>query len=154
MEDTYWGVLVITGLSVLIGVLGIVKGAPLAETAVLEGLISQNSSQGFVLPMTEAYLGIWWGLMSVVIGTALSYGFFWDKPFWPERLVMIPSIGFITLNFSFSIYMAWGILNVIAKPSDVMPYLKEGTLPIYGAVVFWVILGLATGLYKRKGDSQ
>lgn len=155
MKKTYLVIAVLVAASVAIGLFGITKGAPKAETAILQGLMEQNQAQGFVLPMQEAFLGIWWGIISIIIGLFLVYGFFWDLPWWPEKAVLVPALGFIALNVGFSLYMLWGIVNVIQTPEDVMAYVRGGTMPMYASVVGWMVVGvLGRYLWNDSGDVE
>lgn len=153
MERTYKAIALLAVVSTVIGIVGIHLGAPQAEEAVLNNLIEQNSSSGFILPMSELLAGYYWGGVSILIGLFLAYGFFWNLPWWPEKGLMIPAVGFIVLNFGFSLYMLYAILYEITAPSDLIPVIRAGTIPMYGIVVASAVVGgIAHYVRDNVGD--
>ncbi|MFB6203280.1 MAG: hypothetical protein ABEK01_02205 [Candidatus Nanohaloarchaea archaeon] len=132
---------VMTVVAVLVGLFGWVgKGIPSKKEAAFDKKLANDA----IPPGGTALSWIgWWSLMSIVVGGFLSFGFFWEKPLWPERAVMIPATGFIVTSFTFSVLK---VLQ-ITKVANII-----NTMNFYASLAAWSLLGLAA--HFLGGDSE
>lgn len=105
-----------------------------------ESTYSQKTVEGKI-PLSNIQTASWWAFIWIVVGGFLSFGFFWDIPMWPEKAVMIPSIGFIAGGFTYSVLKFLALAKVTAVLS---------TTTMYYAVGGWMLLGLAAGYYRGE----
>lgn len=92
------------------------------------------------IPLSNIASAFWWAGIWTVVGGFLSYGFFWEVPRWPEKAVMIPSIGFLVAGFTYSVMKGLGLLGVASILNTTNFYLAVGLFSVFG---------LASGVYRR-----
>lgn len=125
-------------VSTVVGIYGWVgQGLPEKQ----EKAYGEKTVEGNI-PLSNATGAFWWAGVWTVVGALLSLGFFSDKPLWPEKAVMIPSVGFLAAGFTYSVMKGIGL---IGGPKILT------TTNFYVAVAVWGAVGIGTGIYR--GDN-
>lgn len=103
----------------------------------LTDVLVDKMASGELFHLGTAYLGvIYWAVLSAVAGLSLAYGFFWDLPWWPEKIILTLTSGFIAIGF------------VDGLAALVLPWLFGGTAWTFRQPVFFYA---ALGVYLAIG---
>lgn len=112
-----------------------------------EGKMASIES-GEMAPIGFSMLAVpWWSLVSIVIGTFIVYGLAWEVPTFPEKSMLIPASGFITVHF-LSAVLDYGSELITGGEEMISPNV------LYGVMILVMILGFAANRFELGGIDE